>query len=210
MKLSEQVDKLLPALAAIQNRVEVKKNKTNPHHKNRYADLEAVVDACLPELDSQGLMFLQTLDDENIQPGQVLIITRIFHLKSGQWVESRLRMDARAATPQDLGSAITYGRRYSLVTALGLTPEDDDGNKAMPKPPVQKAPEPAKPAMDKKVSDLANLIVEACKLACLTPEQVREITGLPSIKETAEKGDAAALAQAWNKVQVYLQKKGAA
>jgi len=130
MRLSEQTEKLLPALLAIQKEVEVKKTEENPFHKSRYADLETIYRAILPEMEKHGLVAVQTVDDDGCLPGQVLVITRIFHIESGQWVESRFRMDAKAATPQDLGSAVTYSRRYSLVTALGLTPVDDDAERA--------------------------------------------------------------------------------
>jgi hypothetical protein len=244
MKLSEQVDKILPALAAIQSEVEIKKNKTG--HNYKYADLRAVYQSLDEQLQANGLVVVQTLDDTVAQADQVLIITRIYHIESGQWIESRLAMISKNPDPQGLGSAITYGRRYSLLTVFGLCPEDDDAKTAMPQQPGKVGQQPAKKpeagttsttlnnkkssSPDKsgstsptatsqggketnknpQVRDLANLIVEACKLACLTPQQVSEITGLPSIKETVEKGDAAALAQAWNKVQAYLVKKGAA
>lgn len=180
MRFSDQTDKLIPALASIQNRVEVKKNKTNPHHKNKYADLEAIVDAISPELDGQGLMFIQTLDDENLAPGQVLIITRIVHVASGQWLESRFRMDARAATPQDLGSAVTYARRYSLVTILGLTPEDDDGNKASGHKPSSRpsAAQKVAPAVSTGAPSIASLKTEISKLVRgKEPEAVRQALG---------------------------------
>jgi len=42
--------------------------------------------------------------------------------------------------PQGYGSALTYARRYSLMAACGIAPEDDDGNaatrKAVPTPDI--------------------------------------------------------------------------
>jgi hypothetical protein len=129
-------------------------------------------------------MFLQTLDDENVLPGQVLVVTRIIHVESNQWVESRFKMDARAAAPQDLCSAVTYARRYSLVTALGLTPEDDDGNKAQGLKPAQRAAAPVSklPTAPPQVAVIDALIKENS----ISKEEAQRITELSTLRGITE------------------------
>lgn len=214
MRFSEQVDRLLPALAAIQNRVEVKKNAVNPHHKNKYANIEAIIDACSPELEKQGLMFMQTLDDEGIEPGQVLIITRIIHIETNQWVESRLKITAKAATPQDLGGAVTYARRYSLVTILGLTPEDDDANAAQglnqrqsqsQQRQQQQSSKPKEPTSEELAKNNAkvvgNKIIEFQKQHGLSNEEVLFVGGINSIKELVLSGQYQSLLDAFGNLK---------
>jgi hypothetical protein len=203
MRLSENTDKLFRALFEIQKNVTVKKTSVNPHHKSKYANLETLLDASIPEMENRGLLAQQTLDDENVNPGQVLIITRIIHIESGQWVESRLRMDARQATPQDLGSAITYARRYSLMTTLGLNAEDDDANAAQGyKKPELKPYAPKPNDFDRqKAQQVANQILAFQKQYGYSNDEILRVGGIGSLKKLRDAGEFGRLQQALVKLQ---------
>lgn len=128
---------LYPALlAAMREFNPVVKNKQNPHLKNFYADLSAVLEAVTEPLASHGLLIVQRFSSDQ---GTPILITEIVHAESGQSIASALPVICKDPTdPQKLGGAITYARRYSLVAILSLTAEDDDGNAASkPAPPRQ-------------------------------------------------------------------------
>ena len=134
------------AFIAAQGAMEaVTKANENPGFKGaKYADLSAVVAAIVPALNKAGIAVLQSpaFDGE-----MVTITTTLLH-ESGATVTSDLRLRPSKSDPQGVGSAITYGRRYSLLAVAGVAPEDDDGNaasgprqapnepKAAPKPPT--------------------------------------------------------------------------
>lgn len=106
----------------------VVKNKQNPHLKNYYADLGAVLDAVIDPLATHGLLIVQRFASEQAAP---VLITELIHAESGQSISSTLPIVSKdPSDPQKLGGAITYARRYSLLALLGLSPEDDDGNAA--------------------------------------------------------------------------------
>jgi hypothetical protein len=136
---SEQLGQLAKALAAAQFEMGAAvKGSVNPHFKSRYADFAAVVDASRPVLAKQGLALIQGTASEG---ATVTVATRLLHT-SGEWIESALTLTARDASPQALASVLTYGRRYGWSTLIGLAAdEDDDGEKASPRPaqPVQEA-----------------------------------------------------------------------
>lgn len=102
----------------------VKKAATNPAFKTKYADLSEVVEAVVPALNNAGVGVIQT-------PGYdgewVSVATTMIH-EGGSSVTSVLRLKPSKTDPQGIGSAITYGRRYSLLAMTGAAPEDDDGN----------------------------------------------------------------------------------
>lgn len=103
------------------------KDSTNPHFKSKYSDLASVWDAACESLAANGLFALQDLT--NIDGG-VAVTTYIGH-SSGEWLEfGPLIMPVADQRPHTYGSASTYGRRYSLAAALGIVPDDDDGNGA--------------------------------------------------------------------------------
>tara|TARA_R110000782_G_scaffold259415_1_gene349909 strand:- start:134 stop:634 length:501 start_codon:yes stop_codon:yes gene_type:complete len=111
------------------NEIEVvAKNATNPHFKNTYADINALIAAVEPILLDKGLLLLQPIRD-----GKQYTI--IYDTESGESVESCLALNS-AMKPQDQGSAITYFRRYTLQGLLCLMSDDDDGNKTKDAPPV--------------------------------------------------------------------------
>lgn len=128
MKTSEQIEKINEALALAQREYKpVVKNKVNPHFKNSYADLSSLIEATRDALSKYGLALTQS---PLFQEGRLVVISRLLH-KSGQWFETELSLKPQGDTPQALGSAITYGRRYSAEALLGVSSEDDDdGNEA--------------------------------------------------------------------------------
>lgn len=153
IRTSEAIDAISAALAKAQPEIEgAEKNAQNPHLRNRYANLTAIVEAIRPALAAHGLAVIQGISTVD---GGVSVTTRLLH-ESGQWIESSLTMPVDKATAQAVGSAITYGRRYGLSALLGVTPdEDDDGHAASQAPPqrrTQAAP-PAKRAQTGTISE---------------------------------------------------------
>ncbi len=110
------------------------KTSTNPHFKSKYADLAACVEAVIDALNTNGIAMIQrTHDDET-----GVTVETVFIHESGETIESgRLHVPAAKNDPQGYGSALTYARRYSLMAACGIAPEDDDGNSASRKPKNQ-------------------------------------------------------------------------
>jgi hypothetical protein len=126
VKTSEQIDELAAALAKAQGAMEnAIMNRVNPHFKSRYADLAAVFDAARKPLSANGLAVVQTIGDG-------VLHTRLLHT-SGQWIASEHPLPL-SGRPQEIGSALTYARRYSLSALIGIAAdEDDDANAAQKK-----------------------------------------------------------------------------
>ena len=127
MTRSDTIAELTKALVKAQKAVKgAAKSSLNPHFKSKYADLSEVMDACLPALNANGLAVLQPVKAD----GPLVTITTMLVHESGEWIAEDLAMKAVQDTPQGVGSAITYGRRYGLSALVGVAPEDDDGNAA--------------------------------------------------------------------------------
>lgn len=127
MEQSEQVNELFTALAKAQGQMEgAIKDSANPFFKSKYADLTSVWTACRKALTDNGLSVIQvpSTDAENVS-----ITTQLCH-SSGQWVSGKLSMKPVKTDPQSILSCITYIRRGSLASFVGVAPEDDDGNQA--------------------------------------------------------------------------------
>lgn len=120
------------------------KTSSNPHFKSRYADLAACVEAVVEALNNNGIFLMQpTHDCDN-----GVIVETLFIHESGEQISSgKLHVPASKHDAQGYGSALTYARRYSLMTACGMAPEDDDANAASkPRPPAAKPPTPKEAA----------------------------------------------------------------
>ncbi len=103
------------------------KDKVNPHFKSKYADLASVVDAIKPILAKHGLAFTQGTEPSE---GGVVVETFVWSADSEPHSLGKLYVPANKQDAQGFGSALTYARRYSLMTAFGVPAEDDDGNAA--------------------------------------------------------------------------------
>ena len=103
------------------------KSSTNPHFKSRYADLSACVEAVVDALNNNGIGLIQRCYDNSTG----VMVETVFVHESGEVLECGiLHVPASKQDPQGYGSALTYARRYSLMAACGIAPEDDDGNSA--------------------------------------------------------------------------------
>lgn len=123
------------------------KGSTNPHFRNTYADINAVIAVVEPALSGAGLVLLQPIETRDTG---TYVCTLICDTESDQNVRSEMRLPD-ISDPQKVGSAITYYRRYTLVSLLGLQAEDDDGNNAA-KPAQKAAPKtPAKPVLTRSM-----------------------------------------------------------
>ncbi len=106
----------------------IKKTDKNPFFKSKYAGLPSVLEVVLPILHTNGFYISQSPISDGDKIG---VKTRIVHVESGESMEDSFTMTLAKNDPQGAGSAITYARRYALVSMLGLNvDEDDDGNKA--------------------------------------------------------------------------------
>jgi len=130
MKKTEQtieevikVSGLYPKLHAAKQKIgKVVKNSTNPHFKNKYADINGLIETVEPVLLEHGLLLIQPIE-------QGLVSTLIIDIESGEKVVSSMRLP-EIQDPQKIGSAVTYYRRYTLQSLLSLQAEDDDANSA--------------------------------------------------------------------------------
>ncbi|UQZ91148.1 single-stranded DNA-binding protein [Deltaproteobacteria bacterium Smac51] len=104
------------------------KDGDNPFAKTRYAILNSVVEASREALLKHGIWLVQYAVP--VEAGHVGLVTKLVHAASGQWQASLMVMPLQKADPQGYGSALTYARRYSLATLVGLVVEDDDGEAA--------------------------------------------------------------------------------
>lgn len=127
----------------------------NPHFKSKYADLCTVLQAVRPTLAKHGIAITQATRVE--EDGRVLLITRL------SWADEEIvgyyPVTPQQNTPQGMGAALTYARRYALASLVGVAADDDlDGEEQA------KAPKKSEKAKADEVADVAEFIgkVKAC------------------------------------------------
>lgn len=109
-------------VAAIGELSNVAKTAANPYFKSKYAPLDAIIDATRPILLKHGLAISQT---PLFLEGTAGVETTILHA-SGHSTTTTLLLPLKDQSPQGVGGAITYARRYALAAVLGIASEDDD------------------------------------------------------------------------------------
>ena len=156
MKMSEKIDQIATSLAKAQGAIKsAAMDSLNQHFKNRYANLESVTDAIRTALSTNDISYVQN-PQFDIERQMIGLNTMLLH-KSGQWLEFDpiWCKPPRGLVPQEVGSALTYLRRYSLSASVGVTQgaeEDDDGNMAQ-----ASATAAPRPVENPVVSAFANL-----------------------------------------------------
>lgn len=159
---SEQLNELAAALCKAQAALRpAAMNATNPFLKNKYADLGAVIEAARKPMADNGLSISQLVGGDDA----VISITTILLHNSGQWLESTVSMtmgeERGKSAAQVAGSIITYLRRYSFASVLGIyADEDTDGSESKQDKPskAQPATKPAQSAPQAEPEQQTELI----------------------------------------------------
>jgi len=169
---------LYTALSLAQGKVDnAKKLSKNPHFKSNYADLATIWDVIREPFTSEGLSILQLPFEAPV--GAIGLMTILCH-KSGQSIGEKFFLGLKdASNPQQVGSALTYAKRYALLGLAGIASEDDDGNAATGRPVPAAGP-----------VDYTSTIAEAMtKLEASTDEEARQLYNTvynSAIQETAK------------------------
>jgi len=125
---SETIGKLAEALSKAQGSMSnAAMDGNNPHFRSRYATLTAVWDTCRKPLSDNGLAVVQAFRVD--ESGLLLLVTKLVHT-SGEWMLSEYPVTPQKNDPQGFGSAVTYARRYTLSSLVGVVADDDDDGNA--------------------------------------------------------------------------------
>ncbi len=132
----------------------IRKDRTNPDFKRKYATLDSVLEAVTPALNKYGLAVIQTTA---IIEGKPCLQTHLYH-ESGESISSPYPLP-EISDPQKLGAAITYARRYALCAILSVTAEDDDdGNTAAGAAEKKQASAPSAHPRDIRIKNIRLLL----------------------------------------------------
>lgn len=129
MKRSESILKIAPALLNAQRQMgTASKDAKNPFYKSFYADLNAIREAVIPALHSNGISALQPII---VIEGKNYVETTFLH-ESGESLSSETEIVcAKQNDPQAFGAAVSYTRRYALQSFMNVGAEDGDAEAAM-------------------------------------------------------------------------------
>ena len=159
------------------------KTATNPHFRSKYVDLSGCVEAVMDALNNNGIGLVQRTHESD---AGVNVETVLLH-ESGESISAGvLHVPAPKHDPQGYGSALTYARRYSLMAACGIAPEDDDGNAASgSNAPAKTAPakrQKAETLNEDQTEKIASLLDQAGKPQAdlLTFYQVQRLDQIPA------------------------------
>ena len=167
MNQSESIAALAAALSKAQASITgALKDSANPFFKSKYADLASCWDACRKPLTDNGLAVIQTIEAGE---ARAVLVTTLCHA-SGEWIKSYCPILTKDDSPQALGSAITYARRYALAAMCGLAQVDDDAEAAQGR---HKVSAPQNPELLAKIAATATA-EELSKLYNAVPQDVRE------------------------------------
>ena len=142
---SESIKELATALAKAQGELRAAEmTATNPFLKNKYADLGSIIKAAQAPLANNGLAIVQPVSDN----GDIVTVETLLMHQSGEWISERISSPATKengiSAVQSMGKIITYLRRYSYASMLGVYGEEDTDGNDDPKP------EKKQPAAEKK------------------------------------------------------------
>ena len=112
----------------------ISKDSTNPFYKSKYFDINQLLEHVEPILQKHGLLLLQPIEGGCVK--SVIIDVEAEHLEN---VYSEMLL-TDISDPQKRGSEITYYRRYTLGSLLGLQAEDDDANATVKQPTQDNRP----------------------------------------------------------------------
>ena len=164
------------------------KDKNNPAFRSKYADLGACIDAVMDALNGAGIALIQK---QHANEGGVAVETIFLHESGEQMSAGILNVPATKQDAQGYGSALTYARRYSLMAACCIAPEDDDGNAASrkqePAPRQEQGFDPRKIAAAIEIAVASGKAAEEAAKLSLTEKRRLDAIWAHLSPETADK-----------------------
>lgn len=146
----------------------IKKDGKNPHFKSTYATLSQILSEVKPILSECKLVVLQPIKENKVG---TILVDELGKEIATSWIELPIGLN-----PQQLGSAITYFRRYTLASLLSLELDDDDANEASKVIPKAKATESTIKAMIQAINDgKREEVIKAMDKYSFTPEQALKL-----------------------------------
>ena len=180
MNQSQTISCLLEAMCGFQSELEAMP-KNSSGYGYRYTDLDTIASKIRPLLAKYGLGYMQPIETVG---DTMFMRTRVFH-KSGEYIETDIVLNAVSGKQmnaiQQMGAAITYMRRYSLCSVLGITSDEDTDGAEKKEAPGTQNKQPVKPQPTKQVTKpVPNTQGKKTQLAGgdSTPEQVKALKSL--------------------------------
>ena len=130
----------------------ISKDSTNPFFKSKYFDINALLEHVEPILQKHELLLVQPIQDNKV-------CSIIYDITDNSLIESAMELTS-ITDPQKRGSEITYYRRFTLQSLLGLQAKDDDANSVSGNN-ISKQDEDTRPWLDEK--GLSFLEIEGTK-----------------------------------------------
>lgn len=115
--------------------IKITKDISNAFFKSKYADLAGILDAVEAKAAEFGIVIISRLQRHE---GALELYTKVTHKDSDEVEDSVFPVFG--GKPQEIGSSVTYARRYNIQSLLNLAAEDDDGNAANEAKPVEAKP----------------------------------------------------------------------
>lgn len=130
----EHTNHITDFMAAQSNLEAAIKNAANPFLKNKYADIQEVLDKVKTAFHAQNYIIVQ---EGGADEHGEFIDTKLVHSSSNQF-NCKVYLQYKKGDMQSLGGAITYARRYGLLSVTGIPVDDDDGTTAIGKEEAQR------------------------------------------------------------------------
>lgn len=186
MQTSQSVTRITEAMMSAAGKITpLVKDSENPFFNSKYADLNQTIEALRKVLLEEGLWFMQFPTSTDNSVG---VVTRVVH-SSSEFIEHEFVLPLAKRDPQAAGSAITYARRYALVSIFGLQAVDDDAQSAMPVPCSEEDQHIIQGLIDETEADADKLLkhFKVKKIVNLNSAQAMEAIYLLQRKKEKEK-----------------------
>lgn len=174
-----EVEKITPelikALSSFQSEIRlIKKDGNNPHFRSTYSTLAALIDAIREPLTKNGMAITSYFRDG-------LVITTLWH-ESGGFIRSLYQLQGSYRKDQEMGSSITYAKRYNIAALLNLASEDDDDGESAP----GKSPQGKRPAPTQSIAQRRKVMVNQFGLHRITEQEICDHIKVESIDQIQE------------------------
>lgn len=105
------------------------KKSRNPFLDSNYADLNSIIDVVYPAFHQNGFAIMQFCGRDD--HGDFVMTTLAHHSEGAEQLNTKVYLSYKKGDMQSYGGAITYARRYGMLTICGVSVEDDDGNRSL-------------------------------------------------------------------------------